>query len=97
MTSKPNSLNYTLNIDRNKWETDLLAYHLGKIGDTDLINSARHACDRCDAFFYIAYRYFLKNDTQAAIENFRKALDTSMFGSWTYTGARAMLEKLERQ
>jgi lipoprotein NlpI len=86
---------YARDVNRKKWETDLLQYHLGRISEDELINSARHKCDRCEAFFYIGYSYFLKNEKQAAMERFQKALDTNVYASWVYTGARAMLQELE--
>ncbi len=93
--AKSLSEHYTRDTNRKKWETDLLQYHLGRISEDELINSARHKCDRCDAFFYIGYSHFLQNEKQAAMNYFQKALDTNVYGSWLYTGARAMLEKLD--
>jgi len=78
----------------DEWEKALLEYHLGIISEQTLLSRTRQGFDRCEAYFYIACRYWHEGDRQAARRWFEKVMETKKYDYMEYYAANIRLAQL---
>lgn len=82
---------------KEPWESALLKYYLGTIGEEEVLAKGRNKCESALLHYFIGYNLFLKGDKARAREHFEKARDARAFGTLFPTYAEAMLARLAKE
>jgi lipoprotein NlpI len=79
----------------DQWETALLQFHQGLLAEEEFLAKARDRQERCEAFFYVGYKYWLRGEREMAVAYLRRVLETQVYEYFEYRNAQELLLRLQ--
>jgi tetratricopeptide (TPR) repeat protein len=90
--------NFFLGAELTDWEIKLRDYHLGKLTEKALLDSARGTCQKVEAEFYVGFQRWSQGDIAGAKTRFENALSyPNGYALVEYTAARYALDHIAKQ
>lgn len=79
----------------NEWTKLLQSYMLGTTTQENLLNNAKHTCQKTEAFFIIACKFLIAGDKKEAYKYFQEVLNLKLYGYTEYASSMYFIKNLQ--